>query len=265
MENQRRAQKHVGHAFSQFVLSKTILNNLSQFNLKPITKLVLLYLCDCYNPKKSEIFPKQKTIANKLGVSEASVIRAIQELHKEGLIISERKYTNLYKFTAKIACYCPQNKIFCEDKMQDEILQIETNKLANCELHVHEQTTEQIQEQEVVKNNWSIVTGSQPTNYGTGSAGPVKVDDYKILKDYAVKNGAKNVQAYVNSLKKNGFAENIIARQKEKENADRRAAKEIEETSEMIATWGSWTGDNPQECAAWVALKAKLKGELCQK
>lgn len=248
MKNQRRAQKHVGHAFSQFVLSKTILNNLSQFNLKPITKLVLLYLCDCYNPKKSEIFPKQKTIANKLGVSEASVIRAIQELHKEGLIISERKYTNLYKFTAKIACYCPQNNFFCEDKMQDEILQIETNKLANCELHVHEQTKEQIQEQTVIEKKE-----------------PVKVDDYKILKDYAVKNGAKNVQAYVNSLKKNGFAENIIAKQKEKENADRRAAKEIEETSEMIATWGSWTGDNPQECAAWVALKAKLKGELCKK
>lgn len=238
MGNQRRAQKHAGHAFSQFELSKMVLNNLSQFNLKPITKLVLLFLCDCYNPKKAEIFPKQKTIANKLGVSEASVIRAIQELHQEGLIISERKYTNLYKFTAKIACYCPQNKKICEDKMQDEKSQIECNKLANCELYIHEQIKEQIKEQTVSKTE--------------------TVEEFKILKDYAVANGAKNIPAYINALKKNGSAGSIIAKQKEKATADRYAQNQIKQTQTLIAEWNTWTADDPNKCEAWVNMKNTL-------
>jgi DNA-binding Lrp family transcriptional regulator len=96
------AKKHAGHALRQIDLVNWLLNNLQQFNLKPTTKLVLLYLAGCYNPKHADVFPKQKTIALKMGISEASVIRAISELHKEGLIISERKYTNRYKFTSRI-------------------------------------------------------------------------------------------------------------------------------------------------------------------
>ena len=96
------AQKHVRKALRQIDIVNYLLNNLSQFNLKPTTKLVLLYLAGCYNPKHADVFPKQKTIALKMGISEASVIRSIAELHKEGLIISERKYTNRYKFTSRI-------------------------------------------------------------------------------------------------------------------------------------------------------------------
>ena len=103
-------KKHARHGFSQFELSKRVLNNLYKYDLKPIAKLVLLYLCDCYNPEHGKMFPKQSTIAKKLGVSEVSVTRAIQELHKEGLIISERKYMNSYRLGQKIVCELAENE-----------------------------------------------------------------------------------------------------------------------------------------------------------
>lgn len=104
------------YRFTQFELTKGLINNLQQFSISPVSKLVLLYLSGCYNPKKADVFPKQKTIATKLGISERSVIRAIQELVKEGLILVETKATNRYKFTSKIASEYP-------DKMLDNVCQ----------------------------------------------------------------------------------------------------------------------------------------------
>lgn len=186
MKNLKMAETHVGHGVSQFELSKKVLNNLYKYNLKPVTKLVLLFLCDCYNPKHGEMFPKQSTIAQKLGVSEVSVIRAISELHKEGLIISERKYTNKYSFTSRILTETPineQNKMIVQAKQNDSFKPIK--KIAPC-----------IEQKRETKKSTNI-------------------EDYKILKQYAIKRGAKNIQAYINALIKLGSAESIIKEYKQ--------------------------------------------------
>lgn len=186
MKNLQKAETHATHGFSQFELSKKVLNNLYKYNLKPVTKLVLLFLCDCYNPKHGEMFPKQSTIAQKLGVSEVSVIRAISELHKEGLIISERKYTNKYSFTSRILSESPineQNKMIVQTKQNDSSKPIK--KIAPC-----------IEQKRETKKSTNI-------------------EDYKILKQYATKRGAKNIQAYINALIKSGSAESIIKEYKQ--------------------------------------------------
>ena len=211
-------KKHATHAITGFELSKKVLNNLYNFNLKPTAKLVLLYLCDCYNPQHGEMFPKQSTIAKKLGISEVSVIRAIQELHKEGLIISERKYTNRYRFTSKIVS---EGVIFEEKEMIVETYQNEKETI-KMKPHEHEQINET----------------NKPTN----------VDDFKILKNYAESKGAKNVTAYINALKNNGSADKIIKDFKEKEAADRYFARQIKETEERNAQNRIWIAENPQEC-----------------
>lgn len=167
---------------SQFQLTSELITKLNNFNLTPTAKLVLLYLTTCFNPKHKEVFPKQKTIADKLGISEISVTRAIAELHKEGLILSERKFTNRYKFTSKIVSEQPIEMInnnFQKDRK-------ETIKLIP---HDKEQKKEKI-------NN--------------------KDDEY--LKLYAQKRGVKNVPAYVNAIKKNGGATQIIEEFKQREN-----------------------------------------------
>jgi DNA-binding MarR family transcriptional regulator len=86
---------------SQFELSKLTLKNLNKFELSPTAKLVLLALIDCYNPANAEIYPKQETISEHLGISLSSVKRAIKELANAQLIIYITKNTNRYKMTSK--------------------------------------------------------------------------------------------------------------------------------------------------------------------
>lgn len=241
MENQRRAEKHAAHVLTGFELSQIALNKSSQFGIKGVTLNVLWCLTSCYNPKNKYVFPKQKTIAQKISATERSVVRAIQELVNKGLIIVECKSSNRYLFTSKLLGEAPQNeKNFYIEKMSEDNEKI-SGQSENLSPHIHEQTKEQIKEQTVIEKE------------------PVKVDDYKILKDYVVKNGAKNIQAYVNWLKRNGCASDIIAKHKEKIAADRCAAKQIEKTTQLIETWNSWTADSPYENETWVRLKAKLE------
>ena len=205
MKKENTVKKHATHGFSQFTLTQNLLNNLQQFEITPTAKLVLLYLSSCYNPKKADMFPKQKTIAAKIGVSEASVIRAISELHKHGLIISERKYTNRYKFTSKIVAEPPSvEKIFEPNNLQVENSQNETEKLAKCEVINIEPKKEQI-------NN--------PKN-----------DKYLI--QYAKQKGVKNILPYINAIKRNGNAEEIIQEYKK---IERKANFMESETKRVVA------------------------------
>lgn len=189
MQNIRKELKT--HAFSQFRLTNDLLQNLYKHKITPTAKLVLLYLSSCYNPRKADMFPKQKTIAVKLGISEASVIRAISELHKEGLIISERKSTLRYKFTSKIVSEQSSfEKNFEPHKLQEENQQNESLKTCNLQPHDIEPMREH-------KNE------------------PLKVEDYRILKSYVQKRGAKNLNAYINKLISSGSAKDIIKEAKQ--------------------------------------------------
>ena len=91
-----------GHGFTQFELVNYLLQNLNKWDLTPTEQLVLLQLASCYNPKNKFVFPKQKNIAQKINVTERSVVRAIQKLVKEGLILIEYKVSNRYAFTQKL-------------------------------------------------------------------------------------------------------------------------------------------------------------------
>lgn len=215
----KTAKKHAQHAITGFELSKKTLNNLSQFNLKPIAKLVLLYLCDCYNPQHGEMFPKQSTIAAKLGVSEASVIRAIQELHREGLIISERKYTNRYKFTSRIVSERPQVENF---NLREETSQ--NNSLETCKLTAHDKEK---------------ITGKNKTT---------NVGEFKILKEYAQRFGAKNIPAYINGLRKRGAVEKIIADYKELQASEKWHKERTEETFKNIREVKAIETSSPEDC-----------------
>lgn len=219
-----------GHGLRQVDLLNYLLNNLQQFNLKPTSKLVLMYLAGCYNPKHADVFPKQKTIADKMGISEASVIRAIQELHKEGVIISERKYTNRYKFTSRILNLGAMDEDLPQpNNMQVENYQNETSETCNLQPACIEQDKEQ------VKNNSDDSFNN--------------IEDYKILRNYAEQKGARNIKAYIDALKANGSANRIIKQEKEKQAIESYHAKRIEETQEWIKQNTGLTGVNPEECA----------------
>lgn len=232
MGNTQKSMKTTsGHGVTSFKLTQNLLNNLKQFEITPTAKLVLLYLSSCYNPNKATMFPKQKTIADKIGVSERSVVRAIQELFKAGLIIIECNSSNHYKFTSKIASGQPQNdKNFYAEKMSDDDDKISevNDKLSDTNIeHVHEHIKE-----------------------------PTSVIDFKILKDYAIKRKAKNVNAYIKALQKSGADKKIIQDHKEKQSTEKYWNNQAQKTSELVKEYRSFEGDEPSE--RFKALKKKL-------
>lgn len=222
------AKKEAARDLTQYQLTTEIITKLNTLKLTPTAKLVLLYLTTCYNPNHREVFPKQKTIADKLGVSERSVTRAIQELFKEGLILIECKYTNRYKFTSRIVSEHP-------DKMADNLCQNVSREGDKLSVPCIEQTIEH--EKEPSKNRGVMYKG-----------------DDEILADYAIKHNARNVQAYINTLKSSGSAKKIISESKKKRNYTQIALRSIEETQTLIQKYKDFehSAVNPKTCAAWV-------------
>ena len=259
MRGENTAEKHAVHGVSQIELTNFLLNNLSQFNLKPTTKLVLLYLSGCYNPKHADVFPKQKTIALQMGISEASVIRAIQELHKEGLIISERKYTNRYKFTSRIL----NLGAMVEDFSQPE--EIAENKCKNFSKETEkfapaciEQKIEQKIEQTVDKKCSPV-----EKEIRGGNVYLFQSEEDRILEEYAIKHGARNVKAYINTLKSSGSAKKIIREYKTKRWVAQRAARDVQQTKDLLKSYEenaeiakSITDDSPER-QLWINLRNK--------
>ncbi|MCM1003595.1 MAG: helix-turn-helix domain-containing protein [Candidatus Gastranaerophilales bacterium] len=232
------AKKHAQHGFTQFDLSKKVLNNLSQYNLKPTAKLVLLYLCDCYNPKHGEMFPKQSTIANKLGISEVSVIRAIQELHKEGLLISERKYTNKYKFTSRIAQEQPKKTI--DDNNQKD-------------------SSESIKKIAPIKKQ-KKETKKEQTYQGLGG-NVYSTEEYRVLKDYVVQMGGRDINAYIARMRQNGTDKSVLKKHRQQVFITKRAETNIIETQQLIAEQQklSETAVKPCYSEAWKQFGEKIK------
>ena len=73
--------------------------------IKGSTKLVLLALADNANDD-GKCWPGIETVVNKCGIARNTVIGSIRKLKKQGLIVSERRYTedgrrtsNLYKLS----------------------------------------------------------------------------------------------------------------------------------------------------------------------
>ena len=63
---------------------------------------------------------------------------------------------------------------------------------------------------------------------------PQSVEDYKLLKEYAQKHGAKNIKAYIEALQRNGSAEKIIETEKQKAKIAARALNEKNKTQELL-------------------------------
>lgn len=224
MQKKEKSPKSMtGHAFTQFDFTKSLLQNLNKFKISPIAKLVLLELSACYNPKRADVFPKQKTLALKIGCSERSIIRAIQELFKGGLILVECKTTNRYIFSQ--CCLTSlgilnvsdnsEEKIFTSDKMSDindKISDADDNLSVP---YIHEQTKEETTQQKVVK----IFPEKKQ-----------EIDKY-LLKHVQSLQGIKNDEKFARWLMRTGQAEQIISDMKQ---AERNSKAMLKKTENLI-------------------------------
>lgn len=189
-------ETHAEHGISQFELTKKTIYNLQQFDLTPAAKLVLVLLTTHYNENKNGavVFPSTPFIAETLGLGLTSVKQAINDLIKEGLIIKSKRDKirgnyNKYLLTLKVqntTSEQPENECF---------------KKSECDRSMRTNKHEEIKEQ-----TYDFSTQNEVKN--------VSMEDFKILKDYAVKHNAKNISAYVNWLIREGKAEDIIEAEK---------------------------------------------------
>jgi DNA-binding MarR family transcriptional regulator len=176
---QNTVKKQSNSVVSQFEITSNLLRNLNKFNLTPVTKLVLLELTTHLNENKNGavVFPSISYIAEVLGIGLTATKKAINDLIKQGLIIKSKRSKikgnyNMYVLTPKVQNLTSErSKIECFKKSDNDRFFIEQKKETN-----------------------------NTTN----------VDDFKILKDYAIKHNAKNINAYINFLKKSGSDKQII-------------------------------------------------------
>lgn len=129
---------------SGFDLTTELLRGgLSEFVLNANTKLVLLYLAACYNVKRGKVFPKIKTIADSVGISEIGAKRAIAELLNTGLILKAKKGDNRNE-------YVITNKVL---KYQNDTLEKQDDTFEGIKmiLPCHEVKKEEIKKQQLKK------------------------------------------------------------------------------------------------------------------
>lgn len=222
------AQKHVGHAFTQFELTTKIVKNLNKYDITPTAKLVLILLTTHYNEEKNGavVFPSMPYISETLGISLTATKQAIKDLVSEGLILQSKREKikgnyNKYIFTQK----------------------------------VHNSTVEQAENESFkrAESDLSLIRTNKKNEINNKD---VDKKDEKYLYQYAEKKGVKNKIAYINAIKKNGGASEIINEYKQIETKKRlmeQATKTIIENNRLYAE----TSVPPTQ--AWVKLGEKLR------
>ncbi len=185
-----------------FELGKIVLNNLFRFDLTNTCKLVLLSLIDCYNPKNKYVFPKQSTIAKKIGVGTHSVARAIKSLEKLCIISKTRKYSNLYTINIKEIL----NKVQI-DISKLPICNLESANLAPANITNKEKIKEQDFDKNFFQENSAAIEKTQKL-LGSYKAMELKDDYTSWNKEQAIRHMVKVIPAP--ALKKSTLAKYLI-------------------------------------------------------
>lgn len=220
----QQAIKQTHKHLSGFDLTTNLIRGgLSEMNISPNTKLVLLYLATCFNQKKGVVFPKLKTIAQNIGISEISCKRAIKELLKEGCILKSKRFKNSNE-------YILTNKIL-ETKQND------TSKGIKMILPIeHELKQEEIKEQqpikEEIKEPQKVVAFSSNFNKKSGPINMAEIPDI-IMENPKI----KNPLAYWRSLDDTIKAEYIRKEQEAAKLKARQEAKEKEREQQSIENY----------------------------
>lgn len=262
MENVKKAETHVEHAFSQFELSKNVLHNLKHFDLTPTGKLVLLVLVDCFNPENNAVvFPSMEFIADMAGIGLTATKQAIRDLILTGCIIKSKRGKirgnyNKYLLTRKIqyrASERAENENLSQSQKSDnDLLKSSENdrfKQSDSDRFHEEQKTEQ-------KNNNVVDFKKNMDCHANARNDSEKKTDAQILTEYAKNNGATNIQGYVNALRIKGVAADIIRQYREKEGVSKYWEHQAASTSELIREYASMKSEPPTE--SFKALRQTL-------
>lgn len=234
-----KLKKKSEQAFTQFELSKIVLNNLKHFDLTPTGKLVLLFLVDCYNPDNGDVvFPSIEFIADKIGIGLTATKQAIKDLILTGCIIKSKRGKirgnyNKYLLTLKV-------RNLTAEQSENELFKQSDSDRFHKEQKIR---TKNQQTNKVVKFNKS----------------DKNITDTQILEKYATEHKATNILAYINSLKISGAAANIIKQYREKEEVQKYWDKQTQITKKLINDYADMSSVPPTE--KFLKLKEVLRAK----
>jgi hypothetical protein len=183
------------------------------------------------------VFPSIEFIADMAGVGLTATKQAIKDLINQGLIIKSKRGKIQGNY----------NKYLLTPKVQNPTSEQSENEFLK-----------QSDSDHFMYNNKLLKTKKEQTN----NVVALKISDREILEDYAKKNGAENIKAYVNALYIKGVTAEIIKQYREKEGVSKYWNRQAEKTSEIVKEITNYESDAPTE--NFKALKAKLI-ELCAK
>ncbi len=253
-------------SISQFQITSDLLRNLYKFDLTPVTKLVLLELTTHLNESESGsvVFPSVGYIAEVLGIGLTAAKKAISDLIKEGIIIKTKRNNvkgnyNKYLFTSKIRGL--KNGDVNILSQQGIKMRNSTSERSQNELFKQSENDLFLYEQIKVTNKQQrgkFLSENIPAKYSVKNmGGNVYSEDDTILRDYALKHGAKNIQAYINTLKQTKSAENIIKEYRKKQNRSVYSFTQTDLLREKREI-DKQEGEQAENCAAWVELGKKF-------
>lgn len=240
MQNTKELQEVTNLNVTQFELTKDVLLRLHEFDITPVTKLVLLYLTSCYNPKNSTfVFPKTETIAEVLGLGITSVKGAISSLIKQGIILKDKQ-----KRSGNYNKYILTGNVTRPFKSTKSVF----SKVQNPTVSIKEQKREQKNlSEELQKKSSNKLSESQRE---------------KIEKYVEGRNDISNKQAYYNKLI-NSDCTLLLKKLEEPERIKRRAEAEIARTKARIEKKVE-NVESFESSAAWKALGEKIKREKAE-
>lgn len=219
------SQKHLS---AYDLTTNLIRGGLSKLKLNANARMVLLYLASCYNEKNGIVFPRVKTIAEALDISERGVIRALQELTEKNCIIRSKKghNTNVYALTQKVLCSKPLEAKRHNDilKRQDDIKRDDTMSLP-CEVKQEEIKEQQPVKEEIKEAPAKVVKVAFSSNSLKKPGQPQPLEIPAII---AKNPNIKNPKAYWNSLDENA-KQTYISKEKELEELKERKLAEEKE------------------------------------
>lgn len=247
MQNLKKSESMAGHAFgvnvSQFEITSDLLRNLYKFDLTPITKLVLLELTTHLNESKngSVVFPSINYIAKVLGIGLTATKKAINDLIQAGLIIKSKRDNvkgNYNKYLLR------------HDKINfNEVKNIDTPEDINGQKTANKQP-----ENEFFKRSENDLSMIRTNNIEQIN----NKEEEVILRKYAIKYGAKKVNAYVDVLRKNGSAEKIISEYKEKQRVKKIGEIEEKKTRELLNLYASYKENSSPPSDSWREYGKKI-------
>ena len=203
-----------------------IRGGIGRLGLNSNAKEVLLYLASCYNEKNGVVYPRVKTMAAALDISERGVIRALAELTEKGCIIrsKRKKNSNEYVITRKV--------------LQSNPMQHQTKNAADVTSHGHDDTfssdtVSHLMNHEVEQHEIKQHQPVKKADVVSLSSFSLKKIPASILAKKTDKNGRpiRNHAAYWNSL--NNAQKREYLKQEEEQAVKTRKLEELKRQAQL--------------------------------